>query len=76
MELLIVTDESIYKDHERYANTKNQNLVFLHMRIYFATYSYINNLKYINSLKNDPDLRISFTTVAFLFLTVWFLYQL
>ena len=40
------------------------------MRMYFASYSYMNNLRYYNTLKNDPDLRISLTSVGFIFLTV------
>ena len=41
VELLVVTDSSIFNDHQRYANTTNKDLVFLHMRIYFAHYFYI-----------------------------------
>ena len=36
IETLLVTDYSIYLDHQRYANTTNQDLVLLHMRIYFS----------------------------------------
>lgn len=36
VELLVVTDLSIYNEHVRYAGTTNQNLVFLHMKIYYA----------------------------------------
>ena len=36
IEMLLVTDCTIYADHQRYANTNNKDLVFLYMRIYFA----------------------------------------
>lgn len=36
VEMLIVADCSIYDDHQRFANTTNQDLVYLHMRIYFS----------------------------------------
>lgn len=36
VELLIVTDPSIYLDHQRFANTTNQNLVFIEMKAYYA----------------------------------------
>ena len=38
VELLIVTDLTIFEDHKRFAQTSDTNLVFLHMRTYFAHY--------------------------------------
>lgn len=36
VELLVVTDSSVFNDHVRFAGTTNTNQVFSHMRIYFA----------------------------------------
>lgn len=47
-EVLVVTDYTIFRDHQVYAQTTNTNLVFLYMRTYFA--HYINGV-YIYILK-------------------------
>jgi hypothetical protein len=70
VETLVVTDTSVFLDHQRHANTKDQDLVFLHMKIYFTHLMNIVNQRYINSFKNDPELRIYIKTKNFLFLTV------
>lgn len=36
VELLVVTDHSIFEDHRRYTQTNDTDLIFLHMRTYFA----------------------------------------
>lgn len=38
-ELLIVTDLSVYEDHKIFAQSTDQNLVFLHMKAYYAHYA-------------------------------------
>lgn len=48
VEVLIVTDYTIYEDHQNYAQTNDQNLVFLYMRIYFA--HYINEVLILSSI--------------------------
>jgi hypothetical protein len=68
--VLIVADQTVYEDHKKYLNINDQNIIFQYMRMYFASFSYLNNLRYYNSLKNDPDLRITMTSVGFIFLTV------
>ncbi len=68
--MLIVADQTVFEDHKKYLNINDQNIIFQYMRMYFASFSYLNNLRYYNSLKNDPDLRITMTSVGFIFLTV------
>jgi hypothetical protein len=36
VELLLVTDLSIYEDHKRYSGSTDPNTVFLHMKIYYS----------------------------------------
>jgi len=36
VELLLVTDRSVFEDHKRFARTNDDNLAFLHMRTYFS----------------------------------------
>ena len=36
VEILLVTDSSVYNDHERFAGTKDKNTIFMHMKIYFS----------------------------------------
>jgi hypothetical protein len=38
LELLIVTDPTIYFDHQIYTQTNNTDLVFIEMQAYFAHY--------------------------------------
>lgn len=38
VEVLIVTDYSIYLDHKKYSLSDDKNLILLHMRTYFAHY--------------------------------------
>ena len=71
--MLVVTDQSVYAAQQRFSNSNNQELVFLHMRVYFAQLMYICNSRYSNSLKTDPDMRLNIQVIAFLFLTVGFL---
>ena len=76
VEKLIVTDPSVYADHQRFANTTNQDLVFLHMKIYFAHYIAIINQKFVKTFKNDPDLKIYVQLKNLLFLTVSLLHKI
>lgn len=36
VELLLVTDRTVFEDHKRFARTDETDLVFLHMRTYFS----------------------------------------
>jgi hypothetical protein len=36
VEVLFVTERSVYFDHQIFANTTNKDLVFLHIRMYLA----------------------------------------
>ena len=36
VETLVVVDKSIYADHERYSGYSDQDIVFLHMKIYLT----------------------------------------
>ena len=36
VETLLVTDCSVYADHQIFANSTDQNVVFSHMKIYFG----------------------------------------
>lgn len=36
IELLVVTDLTVFNDHKRYANTNNTDVAFLHMKIYYS----------------------------------------
>lgn len=38
VELLLVTDRTIFEDHKRYAQTDDNDITFLHMRTYFTHY--------------------------------------
>lgn len=38
LEVLAVADHSVYDDHQRFAQTTNMNLVFIHMKAYFSHY--------------------------------------
>ncbi len=70
IEVLLVTDKTIYNDHRVYANTNDQNLVFLHMRSYFSHYMNGVNERYSNALSADPDIRLNIILTNFLILTV------
>ena len=39
--MLVVTDQSVYNAQQKFENSNNQELVFLHMRIYFAQLLYM-----------------------------------
>ena len=70
LEVLLVTDKTIYQNHQVYANTIVKNLVFLHMRSYFSHYMNGVNERYSNALRYDPDIRINILLTNLLFLTV------
>ena len=38
IELLLVTDNSIYVDHQRYAQTTDMSITLYNMRVYFVHY--------------------------------------
>lgn len=70
LELLIVTDSSVFNAHRNFIGISNTDVVFLHMRHYFAHLIHGVNQRYQNSLSQDPDLRINIVLTNFLFLTV------
>lgn len=70
VEVLVVTDHSIYEDHQRYARSNDSNIVFLHMRTYFAHFINEVNQRFKNSFANDPDLRIAIRLKNFFFIKV------
>jgi hypothetical protein len=70
IEMLVVTDESIFNDHKRFANTNDTAQVFMHMKIYYSHLLNGVNQRYANSFVNDADLRIHVRLTNFLFLTV------
>jgi hypothetical protein len=56
VELLVVTDPTVYEDHKRYSGSNDSSLIFSHMRTYFAhtinlviTLFYCSNNKLMNS---------------------------
>ena len=51
-------DPSVYANHERYANTTNQNLVLNYINIYFSHYIALINQRFANTLQNDANMRI------------------
>lgn len=67
MELMIIADYSIYQDHSRIAQSSDQNLVFLHMKAYFAHYVNGVNQRFQTSLSTDPDFRLTIKLKDYLF---------
>jgi hypothetical protein len=70
VEILIVTDESVFNDHTKFAKTSDPSLALLNMRIYFTHLINGVNKLFQNSLSNDTNLHITVTHKNFLFLTV------
>jgi hypothetical protein len=70
VKLLVVTDPTVFYDHQRFAQTTNTDLVFLHMKIYFAHLINSVNQRFLQSFRNDPDLNLTIKLQNFLFLTV------
>ena len=72
LEVLVVTDYTIYDDFTRYAQTNNTDLVFLYMKNYFAHYINEVNQRFQNSFGNDPDVRLTIQLKNYLFIKVNF----
>ncbi len=70
VETLVVTDYSLYLDHQRYANSTNQDLVLVHMRIYFSHVFNGVNQRFLNTFEFDQDMRLSIVIKGFLIQTV------
>lgn len=70
VELLLVTDNTIYLDHQKFAQITDRNLTFQFMKIYYSHFFNGVNQHYQNSLVNDPDLRIITKLKNFIFYTV------
>ncbi|RNA00332.1 A disintegrin and metallo ase with thrombospondin motifs 1, partial [Brachionus plicatilis] len=69
VETLVVIDPSIYEDHKEFLQTNDQEIIFDHIRLYYAhTMNGVND-KYQSSMTTDPDLRISIKLVHILILT-------
>ena len=76
VEYLIVADASIYNAHSDLIDSTNQDLIFHHMRIYFAHLVNGVNSRYNNSFGNDPDLNLDIKLKNYLFFTVCFIFIL
>ena len=61
---------SVYNLFQKFFGISDQALTFEYMRVYFSHSFTGVNLRYQNSLANDPDLRITVKLTNFLFLTV------
>ncbi len=72
VEYLVVTDASIYNDHSNFINSTDPNLIFQHIRIYFAYLVNGINQRYANGFFGDSDLNINIQLANFLILTVHF----
>ena len=94
VEVVAVTDYSVFLAHQIYANTTNTSQVILEIKAYYAhliyavsspsgyssvfnSYTHIvydnfwkANLRYVNSLSNDPDIRITLTLTNYVIATV------
>lgn len=70
VEVLIVTDSTVFNDHSRFVNSTDIDIVFQHMRIYFAYLINGVNQRYLNSFENDTDLNINIRLTNYLFLIV------
>ena len=71
LELLVVTDCSVFNDHKTYLQTNRTDLIFLHMSLYF--YHFINgvNERFQNAFVNDSSINsLTIKLSNFLFLTV------
>ncbi|RMZ95225.1 A disintegrin and metallo ase with thrombospondin motifs 3-like [Brachionus plicatilis] len=69
VEVLVVTDVSVYLAHKAFLKTTSQSLVLDYMKIYYS--HVINNVNKLfkNSFSDDADLRINIKATNFLFLT-------
>jgi len=70
VEVLIVTDPSVYEVHKRFCKTNDKSKIFQHMRIYYSHIINGVNHRFLNSLKNDTEMSITLKLTNFLFLTV------
>ncbi len=72
VEVLLVTDSSVYKDHQRFSGSNDTHVIFMHMKIYFSHVMMGVNQRYQNSMSDDHILRLTIKLANFLFLTVVF----
>lgn len=70
VETLLVVDPTVYQDHKKYLKSTDDNLIFDHIRVYYAHLFNGVNAKYQNSFSNDPELRINIKLVHVLIITV------
>lgn len=73
VELLLVTDFSIYAKMQAFSGLTAQNDTFSFMRIYYTHLINAVNQRFATSLATDADLRIIIKITKFLFLLVSFL---
>jgi glucose-1-phosphate cytidylyltransferase len=59
VELLVVSDYTVFEDQKALTSTNDVNIVYERMTIYFTHLISGVNLRFLNTLKNDPDLRIN-----------------
>lgn len=76
VEQLVVIDQTIYLDHQKFLNTNDRDVIFESMKIYFSHMFNGVNQQFVNSLANDPDLRIYIKLKNFLFFTVILLFKI
>ncbi|CAF0917232.1 unnamed protein product [Brachionus calyciflorus] len=67
IELLIVTDYSIYQNFKKFTGIKDQKLLLTYMKIYFSQFANGINFKYLNSFKDDTELRLTVKLKNFIF---------
>ena len=58
VEYLMVSDAVIFNRYMNLLQTSNSTIVIQYLQIFFTQLINAVNLRYINSFKNDPDLRI------------------
>jgi hypothetical protein len=61
-EVLLYIDVSNYENHIQMAGTSEYDLVLAHIEVYYIHFMNGINQRYQNSLKNDPDLRLTIGT--------------
>lgn len=69
VELLLVTDPTVYEVHRKFCKTNDKEKIFQHMRIYYSYLINGVNQRFQNSLRNDTEIKLSVKLTNFLFLT-------
>ena len=69
VEMLVVTDITVYNIFKASLNSVNNDVIFASMRVYYAHLLKLVDKMYKDSLATDADLRVSVVLTNFLFLT-------